>query len=381
MDGKVLRILGTRGIPAAHGGFETFAEHLALYLARRGWQITVYCQQDGVGAVYEDSWQGVRRVHIPIPMTLPGALRTIIFDWKSTLHAAREPGLVLTLGYNTAVFCLVYRLKGITNLINMDGIEWRRGKWNRLERAWLYLNERAGCWLGNHLIADHPEIKAHLATRVAVSKITMIPYGSDRIDHSNSEMLAQYQLQSGGYAIVIARPEPENSVREIVAAFSRKHRGIKLVVLGKYCPGQTPYHRQVLEAAGEEVKFLGAIYDKNVVRALRFHAVFYAHGHQVGGTNPSLVEAMGAGSAVLAHGNHFNRWVAGPAARYFEDEQQCADQLDAILSDATVIERMRESSRKRHAAVFTWESVHEEYEGLLEKWLSRAGLGISDPTG
>jgi len=207
---------------------------------------------------------------------------------------------VLTLGYNTAVFCLAYRLKGIANLINMDGIEWRRQKWSTLERVWLYFNERAGCWLGNHLIADHPEIKAHLATRVANSKITMIPYGADRIDNADSGVLAQYGLQPGGYAMVIARPEPENSILEIVAAFSRKPRGMRLVVLGRY-DLEMPYHKQVMDAASAEVMFPGAIYDKATVSALRFHSALYAHGHQVGGTNPSLVEAMGAGSAVLAH--------------------------------------------------------------------------------
>jgi len=239
-----------------------------------------------------------------------------------------------------------------------------------VESAWLYLNERAGCWLGNHLIADDPEIKAHLATRVADSKITMIPYGADRIDNADSGVLAQYGLQPGGYAMVIARPEPENSILEIVAAFSRKPRGMKLVVLGRYDPEKMPYHKQVQDAASGEVMFPGAIYDKATVSALRFHSALYAHGHQVGGTNPSLVEAMGAGSAVLAHGNHFNRWVAGPGARYFEGEQQCADQLDAILSDPSEIERMRAASRERHAAMFTWERVLGEYEGLLATRMS-----------
>ena len=102
-----LRILGTRGVPAAHGGFETFAEHLAPFLVERGWQVTVYCQEDGVGPVFEDTWRGVRRVRMPV--ATGGAAGTIVFDWKSTVHAAREPGLVLTLGYNTAVFCALYR--------------------------------------------------------------------------------------------------------------------------------------------------------------------------------------------------------------------------------------------------------------------------------
>ena len=148
-------------------------------------------------------------------------------------------------------------------------------KWSPLERAWLYLNERAGCWLGNYLIADHPEIKAHLATRVADSKITMIPYGADRIDDADSGVLAQYGLQPGGYAMVIARPEPVNSILEIVAAFSRKPRGMKMVVLDRYNPDNMPYHKQVLDAAGEEVMFPGAIYDKATVSALRFHSALY----------------------------------------------------------------------------------------------------------
>lgn len=366
MKKSVIRILGTRGVPAAHGGFETFAEHLALYLVQRGWHVTVYCQQDGTGAVHEDTWEGVRRVHIPVLHA--GARGTIDFDWKSTRHAAREKGLVLTLGYNTAAFCAVYRLAGVSNLINMDGLEWRRQKWSTLERAWLYANERMGCWLGNHLIADHPEIKAHLATRVRESKITMIPYGADRIDTAGTDVLADYGLTPGGYAMVIARPEPENSILEIVAAFSRKPRGQKLVVLGRYSPHLASYHKQILDAASEEVVLPGAIYDKATVSALRFHSSLYVHGHQVGGTNPSLVEALGAGNPVLAHDNPFNRWVAGPGAAYFRDEAECADRFDALFADAAGLDLMRQQSRERHAALFTWEKVLADYEALLLKW-------------
>ncbi|MGQ0501814.1 MAG: DUF1972 domain-containing protein [Panacagrimonas sp.] len=116
-----LRILGIRGLPASHGGFETFAEKLAIFLRDRGWDVTVYCQETGSGPVVEDRWEGIRRVRMPIAGK--GSATTVLFDWKSTLHAAREPGLALTLGYNTAIFCSVLRLCGVTNLINMDGIE------------------------------------------------------------------------------------------------------------------------------------------------------------------------------------------------------------------------------------------------------------------
>ena len=365
MTTKSIRILGTRGVPAAHGGFETFAEHLAPYLVERGWQVTVYCQEDGAGAVFEDDWRGVRRVRMPV--ATGGAAGTIVFDWKSTLHAAGEKGLVLTLGYNTAVFCALYRLKGLKNVINMDGVEWRRQKWGALARTWFWLNDWAGCWLGNHLVADHPEIKTHLATRVSRDKITMIPYGSDRVDSADAGSIAAYGLEPGGYAILIARAEPENSILEVVRAWSSKPRGCKLVVLGKYDPGHA-YQRAVKDAASAEVMFPGAIYDKAVVQALRFHARFYVHGHQVGGTNPSLVEALGAGNAVLAHDNPFNRWVAGEAGVYFCGEKECVQRIEHLLGDADRLTLLQSASRARHAAEFTWEKVLGDYETLLLDW-------------
>lgn len=367
MSTKQIRILGTRGIPAAHGGFETFAEHLALYLVSHGWRVVVYCQEDGTGPVFEDTWQGVERIHIPVAQQGPKG--TIVFDWKATLHAAQYADLCLTLGYNTAIFCSLLRLKGVPNLINMDGIEWQRQKWGVVAKTWFWLNDRAGCWLGNHLVADHPEIKTHLSTRVAAAKITMIPYGADLIESADAALLAPYDLEPCSYAILIARAEPENSILEVVLAWSRTRRGIKLVVLGKYDPSHA-YQQVVKEAASDEVIFPGAIYDRNIVNALRYHTLFYIHGHQVGGTNPSLVEALGAGNAVLAHDNRFNRWVAGPGAAYFHNEAECADQLDALLGDPAELGRMSEASLERHGAMFTWEKVLAEYEELLVRWSS-----------
>jgi len=202
---KTLRILGTRGVPARHGGFETFAEHLALYLTRRGWNVIVYCQDEGEGKLYEDEWRDIRLIRVPIKNK--GALGTILFDWKTTLHTARHPGGILTLGYNTAIFCVLYRLLKLRNVINMDGLEWQREKWSLAARLWLYINERIGCLTGNHLIADHPEIQNHLATRVRPGKITMIPYGAESIDSADQALLEPYGLRPQEYAIVIARPE------------------------------------------------------------------------------------------------------------------------------------------------------------------------------
>lgn len=366
-----LAILGTRGIPAQHGGFETFAEHLALFLVSRGWQVTVYCQTDGQHPARETWWHGVRLVHIGVQAR--GALGTMQFDWKATQHAARAAPLVLTLGYNTAVFLLWYRLRGVTNLINMDGLEWRRSKWGTLAKAWLYLNERAAIWWAHHLIADSPGIRSHLLQHASGRNITMIPYGADAVHSADADVLDELGLQRNGYALIIARPEPENSILELIQAFVAVPRDCQLVVLGKWEPDTHRYHRDVLALATRHANVLlpGPIYNKTKVAALRFHARVYLHGHQVGGTNPSLVEALAAGNACLAHDNVFNRWVGGDAALYFSETASCATLMTQLLGDAALRSRMQAAARARHESEFTWDTVLAQYDELLSRWCAR----------
>jgi len=355
-------ILGSRGVPAGYSGFEYLAEHLALYLVENGWKVTVYCQLPGPGDIYEDDWRGVHRVNIPIEH--PGALGTIFFDWKATLISVKRPGTMLTLGYNTAIFGLLYRLKRIRNVINMDGIEWRRGKWGPAARAWFYLNDWAGCWLGNQLIADHPEIARHLETRVASHKITLIPYGADKVTSPDTRPLENLGLTPGAYSVVVARPVPENSILEIVTAFSRIETTSRLVILGDYSR-ENEYQGSVLDAAGPNVVFPGAIFDKEIVGALRYHARLYVHGHTVGGTNPSLVESLAAGAAVLAHDNKFNRWTAGDGAMYFSSVDECEANMRQLLEDDSQVEAMSAASERRHREVFQWPRILRKYEELL----------------
>jgi glycosyltransferase involved in cell wall biosynthesis len=353
-------------LPAAHGGFETFAEHLALYLRDRGWRVVVYCQEAGQGPVTYDTWNGVERVRIPVRGD--GALSTIIFDWISVRHAAEHRDLCITLGYNTAIFDVLLRLKGVPNVINMDGIEWIRAKWGFVAKTWFWLNDWIGCWVGDHLVADNPAIKTHLITRVSGDKITMIPYGAVPVAQAPTDHIESLGLQSGRYITVIARPEPENSLYEIVKAFSSRPRGFKLAVLGNYTQ-ENAYHRTVRAAASDEVLFLGAIYDAPIVQALRFHCAMYVHGHQVGGTNPSLVEALGAGNAVIAHDNRFNRWVSGEGARYFDSVESLELCFDELLSNDSAIQEMRDASTRRFKRALTWPIVLAAYERVLNRFL------------
>ena len=364
---KELIVLGIRGIPAQHGGFETFAEQLCLYLVKRGWDITVYCQEDGIGESYESQWNGIKRIHIPVANQ--GPLGTIIFDLKSVWHARKNKAVHLTLGYNTACFNILQRLYGITNVINMDGIEWKRQKWSGIGKAWFWLNERLGCWFGNHLIADHPRIKDHLATRVSSEKITMIPYGGLDVTKADENLLEHYGLIKNTYSIVIARPEPENSFLEIVTAFSAQAGKQKLVVLGTFTPDTNQYHKKVISAAGSNVIFPGAIYDADIVGALRYYARFYVHGHQVGGTNPSLVEGLGANCAVIAHDNHFNRWVAGDGAFYFSDTEHLNAFLNDEYLDDDFVMNKKGRAKEQFNSRFKWEDILAQYEDVLGRYI------------
>lgn len=367
---RKLLILGTRGIPGNHGGFETFAQRLALYLVNRGWEITVYCQDSGDKPTPK-TWNGINLVHIPTPNN--SAWSSIVFDYKSTIHALKQDGIVLVLGYNTAIFSLLYRLKQRIVLTNMDGMEWWREKWNGVQKSWLFINERCGVWFSDRLIADHPKIAQYYINKGGIepSKIATIPYGTEAVETTDITLLKQYNLEGNDYALIIARPEPENFILEIVTAFSRRRRGCKLVVLGRYKPESNNYHAQVMAAASDEVEFIGGVYDKDVVHSLRYHARLYVHGHTVGGTNPSLVEALAAGTPVLAQNNHFNTWVAGEKSLYFDNEADCAQQFDTILDNPEALQAMRQGSFERYQEAFSGDRDLIDYEQLLTSCLDQ----------
>jgi glycosyltransferase involved in cell wall biosynthesis len=247
----------------------------------------------------------------------------------------------------------------------MGGLDWKRPKWPAPVRAWFYVNAWLAGWFASALVADHPVVARLLAARPGMAPIHTIPYGADAVHDPDPSPLSALGVTRTQYGLVIARSEPENSILEIVTAWSRAPRRMPLVVLGAYDFERHPYHRRVRAAAGAEVLFPGAIYDRGTVDALRGHARLYLHGHTVGGTNPSLVEALGAGSPTLAHDNAFNRWVAGEGARYFRGVDDCATEIARLLDGGSERAALSAAARARHAEAFDWEIVLTRYEALL----------------
>ncbi|WP_197510222.1 DUF1972 domain-containing protein [Tessaracoccus coleopterorum] len=216
-----VRILGTHGVPANYGGFETAAEKVGLHLLERGWRVVIYCQVPGRGPITYDVWRGIERVNVAVD--LPGWRGTSLFDLICVRHAGRHRDVNLVFGYNTGIFNIWQRLRRIPMVINMDGIEWSRSRWGFTRQAILYINERFAALFGNHLIADHPEIEKYLWSRAPRRKITMIAYGADEVLEADEAPVRALGLEPGGYLTLICRPIPENSILEIVEGSPAGH--------------------------------------------------------------------------------------------------------------------------------------------------------------
>jgi glycosyltransferase involved in cell wall biosynthesis len=260
----------------------------------------------------------------------------------------------------------------------MDGIEWKRAKWRLEARVWLYLNEWVGAATSSALIADHPEIARHLRRRGFKNNIIMIPYGADEITTAPESPVRSLGLEPGRYLLSVGRVEPENNTLMMVQAYARRLRKIDFVCLGSLNPKENRYHAEVMAAGEGRVLFPGAIYESEQVKALRFHAAAYCHGHSVGGTNPSLVESLGAGNAIVAHRNQFNSWVAGPGQLYFDSVDECARAFDSVEEGGAMLREAAWSSRRRHLEHFKWEPVLRAYEAVCERFVAQPSTCLLD---
>lgn len=359
-----LAILGTRGIPARYGGFETFAEEIAVRLQEKGIEVTVYCEK-GCNVPPIELYKGVRLVYISSPRL--GPFTTIFFDLCCLIAARNQHDVVYMLGYGASLFCFMPRLWGKSVWINMDGIEWARTKWSLPARLWLRIMERIAMWTPNRIIADAVAIKDHLQQRhKRLPQTSVVPYGAPVVLNADSHLLNEWDLVPDGYYLVVCRLEPENHVLEILQGYAASNSALPLIVLGNYQTG-TAYVQKLLAIADSRIRLIGTVYDPEKLQALRFHARAYFHGHSVGGTNPSLLEALGCGNAVIAHDNAFNYEVAEKAALYFASSTDIPGLIQRLESDEAMRKEMRTMAREVVAKRYTWELITDAYLQLLTR--------------
>lgn len=354
-------MVGTRGVPAAYGGFETAIEEIGARLAERGHSVTVYCH--GAARPRRREWRGMRLVHVP-RLTLKAA-ETLSSSAAASVHLAFT-GADAAFVFNAAnaPFVPLIRSAGIPTAVHVDGLEWKRDKWSGAGRRYYRWAERRAVRVADALIADAKGIADYyLAEHSAATEL--LAYGTRVIDEAEPGAIAGVGLESSGYHLVVARFEPENHVDVIVEGYSRSTATLPLVVVGS-APHAAKHTAAIQEraAADDRIRLLGGVWDQELLDGLYSNALTYLHGHSVGGTNPSLLRAMGAGTHVIGWDVGFNREVAGETADFFSDANGVAA---AIVASEAAPELARDNGallRERVRATYDWDDVADGYERL-----------------
>jgi len=354
-------IVGTRGIPARYGGFETFAEELGTRLAARGHHVTVYCRERHP----EPSYRGVHLVHLPT--IRHKYFDTIAHTGVSTLHLLGARGesrydALLYCNAANAIFTWMPRAAGIPVALNVDGLERNRRKWNSLARTWYRISEWLSTWMPNKVVTDAQAIADYYRDRHHTASV-MIPYGAELGKIETADVLGTLGLERGKYFLYVSRMEPENNALLVRESFERVNTDLKLALIGD-APYAADYIRRVRDTQDPRVVIPGAVYGQGY-RELGSHCFAYVHATEVGGTHPALIEAMGRGALTLYLDTPENAEVAGGAGLPFTRENLPAVMHQALaMSDAErdswcvkAVERVR--SR------YSWDAVTDQYEKLL----------------
>jgi len=349
--------VGTRGIPANYGGFETFAEELSVRLVARGHRVTVYCRERPPQAAY----RGVALRYCP---TLRHKyFDTIAHTFVSTLDLlAHRVDVALYCNGANAVFTALPRLCGMPVALNVDGLERKRKKWNRAAQTWYLVSEWLATFLPTAVVTDARAIQDYYIERYG-KRSTFIPYGAETGKVESTAVLADLGLEPGRYFLYVSRMEPENHALEVRQAFERVRTDMKLALIGD-APYARDYIRQVRDTRDPRIVIPGAIYGQGY-HELDSHCFAYIHATEVGGTHPALIEAMGRGALVLYRNAAENAEVVGDAGIPFGDDlaEKIAQAL--AMSDAGRDE-LRRRARERVARDYCWDAVATAYENLFQ---------------
>jgi len=354
-----IAILGTRGIPAHYGGFETFAEELSTRLALVGNTVSVYCRERPP----ESPWRGVELRYLP-------TIRHKYFDtlahtFLSTLHLVfHRADVALYCNAANAIFTLLARLAGMPVALNVDGIERKRKKWNQLAKAWYLFSERLATILPTAVVTDAEAIAAYYRERYGKAT-AFIPYGAEVGKVESMEALGALQLDAGRYFLYVSRMEPENHALEVRQAFEKVRTEMKLALIGD-APYAADYIRHVRATSDPRIVMPGAIYGRGY-QELGSHCFAYIHATTVGGTHPALIEAMGRGALVLYRDTEENAEVAGGTGIAF-GEGNLTETIERVLEmseDERNALRRRAADRVREH--YSWDAVTAQYEGLFRR--------------
>jgi glycosyltransferase involved in cell wall biosynthesis len=353
-----IAILGTRGIPARYGGFETFAEELSIRLVERGHSVTVYCRGNGTDAQY----RGVRLVQLPA--IRHKYLETVVHTFVSTLHIlAHRHQVILYCNAANALFTCLPRVLGMPTALNVDGLERNRKKWNAAARAWYLLSERLSTWFPTVTISDAQRIREYYATRYKKGT-ECIPYGAETGKVTSTKILDELALAPREYFLYVSRMEPENNALLVRESFEKVSTAKKLALIGD-APYAREYIARVRETSDARILMPGAIYGTGY-HELQSHCFAYIHATEVGGTHPALIEAMGRGALTLYLDTPENAEVAGGAGIPFTHEDLAQRITEVLAMSEADREHWQNRAVERVRERYSWDAVTDAYERVFK---------------
>jgi glycosyltransferase involved in cell wall biosynthesis len=368
-----IAILGTRGIPASYGGFETFAEQLATRLVSRSHDVTVYCRAHYVSP-RQLKFHGVRLK--VLPTIRHKYLDTVVHTFLSAIHAtAARYDAALICNAANAPCAAILRMTGTPVALNVDGLEHKRKKWNWLGRNYYLLAERLATVLPTETVTDARVIQEYYRARYN-HQSTMIAYGADVERRSDRAAIRHWRVEPGRYILYVSRLEPENNAHLVIEAFKKVRTAHKLLIVGD-APYAHEYIAELHKRAGRDKRiiFTGFVFGEDY-RALQQNAYAYVHATEVGGTHPALLEAMGYGNCVLTLATPENVEVLGGAGIHYADEDELAAQLQRVLRDASLVSAYRQRAQARIKQYYDWDGVVDRYENLFARMAGQPLISI-----
>lgn len=360
-------MIGTRGVPARYGGFETAVEEIGARLVDRGHRVTVYCRR---AETKTDNHRGMELVHLPAPASRTA--ETFAHTALSMLHVQRHrPDVAFVFNAANAPLLPLLKLARVPFATHVDGLEWKRQKWGRIGRRYYRAAEAVAVRWSPAIIADAVGIQDYYRERFGL-ETDYIAYGAPILAGSKPDSISHLDLKPYEYHLVVARFEPENNIDLIIDGYRRSSAKRPLIVVGSspYAKDYTGYlHR--LANGDQRIRFLGGVWDQDLLDQLYANALSYVHGHSVGGTNPSLLRAMGAAALVVALDVNFNREVAAETALYFTNEDEVAARVEECESAPQSARQRGTLGQERVSIHYTWEAVTTEYERLAERLTAR----------
>ncbi|HXT63015.1 MAG TPA: glycosyltransferase [Pyrinomonadaceae bacterium] len=358
-----IAILGTRGIPANYGGFETFAEHLSTRLVARGHAVTVYCRAHYTSP-RQLEFQGVRLE--VLPTIRHKYFDTVVHSFLSALHAVMgRYDAALICNAANAPFAPVLRLTGTPVALNVDGLEHKRKKWNWVARRYYLMAERLATVLPTATVTDARVIQDYYKARYGTES-TMIAYGAD-VERRPDPTVRKWRVEPNRYVLYVSRLEPENNAQLVIEAFKRVRTAHKLLIVGD-APYAQEYIADLKERAQDDPRiiFTGFVFGRDY-KALQQNAYCYIHATEVGGTHPALLEAMGFGNCVLTLAAPENIEAIGDAGIPYADANDLAEKLQRVLRDGSLVQAYRNRAQSRVTEKYDWDYVVDRYEELFAK--------------